>query len=51
MNNCLLTGSGFVWKDAIILCTAYQKKGKIAWIANKNDEAHYVLQGGNVYGN
>jgi len=51
MNNCLLTGSGFVWKAAIILCTAYQKKGKIAWIANKNDEAHYVLQGGNVYGN
>ncbi|WP_285395433.1 hypothetical protein [Lysinibacillus sp. fls2-241-R2A-57] len=45
MNNRLLTG------DAIILCTAYQKKGKIAWIANKNDVAQYVLQGGSLNGN
>ncbi|MFB7158576.1 hypothetical protein [Lysinibacillus sp. NPDC056232] len=38
-------------KDLLFSVQAYQKKGKIAWIANKNDVEQYVPQGGNLDGN
>jgi len=39
-------------KNLLFSVLAYQKKVKIAWIANKNNDVEqYVLQGGNLYGN
>jgi len=51
MNNCFLQGIPLLGKNLLFSVLAYQKKGKIAWIANKNDVAQYVLRGGNLYGN
>lgn len=51
MNNCFLTNYALLGKNLLFSVQAYQKKGKIAWIANKNGVEQYVPQGGNVNGN
>jgi len=51
MNNCLPTRYALLGKNLLFSVQAYQKKGKIAWIANKNGVEQYVPQGGNGNGN